>query len=322
MATGGDPVYTPETANGARLQALLIDEGTPLVRKVFDDKVKTMNPPDLRDQLLRQRNDLEGYLDPSQLEKVYPGGGVANSSEHFDMSLLCLLLGRLCHMRPPKTGWGEEPPVGDKSPIAWIIRLRLFRNDNYGHITSTALSNTKFKKLWKKLSDILRGLGGDQNKILKRKTQTIDPEQAKMYREKFERLHRQDNEVKDLIVAQGAQTAAQWGSLAEDIQRQTSSESKKTRKELRNIKGAHGKQHKQIMGKFEEEQTALKTFGQQQNKLFQKVAGLTEGLQPICAEVQKQSADMKELKDKVYDFTQGENPTPDRTMQSVKDHCK
>ncbi|XP_078614605.1 uncharacterized protein LOC144883817 [Branchiostoma floridae x Branchiostoma japonicum] len=252
MATGGDPVYTPETSNGARLQALLIDEGTRLVRKVFDNKVSKMNPPSLRDQLLQQKSHLEVYLDPSQRKKVYPGGTtVVDSSKDFDLSLLSLLLGRLCHMRPPTTGWGRPPPVGDKSPIAWIIRLRLFRNENYGHITNTALSNTKFKKLWKELSDILRGLGGDQNRILKRKTQTIDPEQAKMYREKFERLQRQDNEVKDLIVAQGAQAAAQLSSLADDVQRQTS-EIKKTEKELQHIERTHGKQHKQEMDKLAE----------------------------------------------------------------------
>ncbi|KAI8515194.1 hypothetical protein Bbelb_077850 [Branchiostoma belcheri] len=52
MATE-DPAYTQETANGARLQALLIDEGTKLVRKVFDQEVSNMNPPPSLQVLLR-----------------------------------------------------------------------------------------------------------------------------------------------------------------------------------------------------------------------------------------------------------------------------
>ncbi|XP_019644977.1 PREDICTED: E3 ubiquitin-protein ligase DZIP3-like [Branchiostoma belcheri] len=222
MATGGDP-YTPETANGARLQALLIDEGTKLVRKVFDQEVSRMKPPNFQEQLRRNRQNFTdpvlGILNFDQQKTVYPSPGTAaDSSEHFDIALLSLLLGILCNVKPPKTGWNKEPPEGDKSPIAWIIRLRLFRNRNYGHITDTALSNTKFKKLWKELADILIGLGGDKDQIQKRKSETIDPKMAKTYQEKFEKLHKEENEVKDLLTAQHNEVLETLGSLEKKIE--------------------------------------------------------------------------------------------------------
>ncbi|XP_066267489.1 E3 ubiquitin-protein ligase DZIP3-like [Branchiostoma lanceolatum] len=181
-------VYTEETANGAKVAALLIDVGTPLVRAVFDEEVRRMSPPSLQLQLRKSKNRL-GRLNPDQQDILYNSPtGVANSSEDFDIVLLSLLLGRLCHMKPPKTGWSKEPPAEDNSPVAWIIRLRLFRNKNYGHMTSTALSQEKFDQLWEELSDILIELGGDPDRIVKRKAQNIDLDRAKMYMERFDKL--------------------------------------------------------------------------------------------------------------------------------------
>ncbi|XP_066267488.1 nucleotide-binding oligomerization domain-containing protein 1-like [Branchiostoma lanceolatum] len=205
MATGGDsgdPVYTPETALGLRLMALITDEGTTLLRRVFVYEVCRMTPcgKSLQEHLESNRDVLYRQLNREQKKLVYPSG-VANSADKFDITLLCLLFDKLC----------KSTTKTDNMDL--VTQLRQFRNKNHAHIKDTALSQGEFDQLWKELSDILLGLGRivntvAENKILesritKRKEQPIESELAKKYEEEFEDFYRRDNEVKDLVVAQG-----------------------------------------------------------------------------------------------------------------------
>ncbi|XP_078661121.1 NLR family CARD domain-containing protein 4-like [Branchiostoma floridae x Branchiostoma belcheri] len=183
-------VYTPGTVRGAKLAALLVDEGTAVVRKIFEDEVLKMNPPSLRDQLRKHKRYLCGlrYLNAGQRKTLYPANGnVPNTAQGFDISLLELLLKEL----------GTNAPYSGERD-----RLRRFRNDNYGHISSTDLSDADFNKLWGELAGILVELGGDRDKISERLNSSIDPEQERRYFELLERQHKEDLEVKDLLLAQ------------------------------------------------------------------------------------------------------------------------
>ncbi|XP_019614028.1 PREDICTED: uncharacterized protein LOC109461988 [Branchiostoma belcheri] len=189
--TNTDPVYTPGTARGAKLAALLIDEGTALLRRIFEDDVKKMNPPSLRVQLKKHNRYLCGLrrLTAGQRETLYPASGnVPDTAQGFDISLLELLLEEIvCYEL------GRNAPYSGERD-----RLRRFRNDNYGHISSTDLSEADFDKLWNELTVILVALGGgDRDRIAKRRRRSIDPELERKYFDLLERLHKED-----LILAQ------------------------------------------------------------------------------------------------------------------------
>ncbi|XP_019633484.1 PREDICTED: NLR family CARD domain-containing protein 4-like [Branchiostoma belcheri] len=193
MATGGspEPVYTSGTARGARLASLLIDEGTSLLKKVFEDEIRKMNPPSLQVQLRNHKRHLCSlrYFNCGQRNMLYPrSGNIPNTTQGFDISLLELLLKELC----------KDAPYANAR-----ARLRVYRNTYYGHISSTELSQDLFDKLWKELADILVALGADMNAISERLKSSIDPEKEKTYFNMLDQLNKEDKEVKDILLAHG-----------------------------------------------------------------------------------------------------------------------
>ncbi|XP_066271883.1 nucleotide-binding oligomerization domain-containing protein 2-like [Branchiostoma lanceolatum] len=197
---GTDPVYTPGTARGAKLAALLVDEGTSLVRNILEKEVLKMNPPSLCEQLKKHKRYLyhgqlfkkQGKnhrvnLNRGQKDTLYPA--VPDTAQGFDISLLELLLKELVWLE-----LGRDAPYSSERD-----RLRRFRNNNYGHISSTDLSEGDFDSLWKELTEILVALGGDRNKISERLNSSIDPEQEAEYFGLLERLYREDMELKHVL---------------------------------------------------------------------------------------------------------------------------
>ncbi|XP_078603717.1 uncharacterized protein LOC144877606 [Branchiostoma floridae x Branchiostoma japonicum] len=194
-----DPVYTPGTARGAKLAALLVDEGTALVRKIFEDEVQNMNPPSLRQQLEKYRGCLyDGHkacdkkdkkhkkhfkLYDEQKKTLYPDNGLSpDNTQGFDITLLECLMKELM--------WLELGRDAQKSTER--DRLRRFRNASYGHIKSTDLSEGDFDRLWEELTDILVALGGDRDKISQRRNRSIDPELEAKYFSLLEKLFKED----------------------------------------------------------------------------------------------------------------------------------
>eukprot|EP00058_Branchiostoma_floridae_P003349 XP_002588837.1 hypothetical protein BRAFLDRAFT_99537 [Branchiostoma floridae] len=191
-----DPVYTTGTARGAKLAALLVDEGTALVRKIFEGEVQKMSPPSLRKQLKKHKKYLTGlwYLNPGQRKTLYPpSGDIPNTPHAFDINLLELLLKEI-----PWLELGKDAPYSAERD-----RLRRFRNANYGHRPSTGLSEEDFNRLWEELTEILIALGGDRDDISARLNQSIDPEQETMYFSLLEKQYKEDMELKEILLAQG-----------------------------------------------------------------------------------------------------------------------
>ena len=156
-----------EKTNGAKLSRLLIDGGTTVLRNVFD----RYHPPaklaaDLNLQyttllsLFRRR-----ILNKSQWDKLFPPSGATPDSNSFDVTLLFLLLTNICGLSPPPSGWHTKPSPSDISLEANLARVKFFRNELYGHVTSTGVDTPTFNALWPEISTALVSLRLDQAEI-------------------------------------------------------------------------------------------------------------------------------------------------------------
>ena len=109
--------------------------------------------------LLRKR-----VLNGHQWDKLFPPGGVPDSKT-FDITLLFLLLTNICGLSPPLTGWHTKPSPGDNSLEANLARVKFFRNELYGHVTSSGVDATSFSTFWHEISTALIFLGLDQAEV-------------------------------------------------------------------------------------------------------------------------------------------------------------
>ena len=156
-----------EKTNGSKLNRLLIDGGTTVLRNIFDaiyppaNLVADLNANySILNKLLRRR-----VLNRHQWDKLFPPGGMAPDSNTFDITLLFLLLTNICGLSPPLTGWHTKPSPGDNSLEANLARVKFFRNVLYGHMTTTGVDETSFFSIWQELSTTLHSLGLDQAEI-------------------------------------------------------------------------------------------------------------------------------------------------------------
>ena len=156
-----------EKTNGAKLSRLLIDGGTTVLRNVFNRHHPPANlAADLNANYsflnkLWRRKVLNGH----QWDKLFPPGGAMPDSNTFDITLLFLLLTNICGLAPPPTGWHTKPPPSDNSHEANLARVKYFRNQLYGHVTSTGVDTHSFSVLWQEISAVLVALGLQQSEI-------------------------------------------------------------------------------------------------------------------------------------------------------------
>ena len=141
MATASPSLLasSPEKTNGNKLIRLLIDGGTAVLRNIFHRYHPPVNlASDLHfnypilNNLLRRR-----VLNGHQWDKLFPPGGGMPDSNTFDITLLFLLLTTICSLSIPLTGWHTKPPPGDNTLEANLAPVKFFRNELYGHMTST-----------------------------------------------------------------------------------------------------------------------------------------------------------------------------------------
>ena len=156
-----------EKTNGAKLSRLLIDGGTTVLKNMFDHHHPPAHLVSSLNRHYGALNDLlrDGYLPRLQWDKLFPTGGVSPDSNNFDISLLFLLLTNICGLSSPRGGWHRKPHHKDTSREANIARIKFFRNDLYGHVTTTGVDTPTFTGLWREISATLRGLGLRQAEI-------------------------------------------------------------------------------------------------------------------------------------------------------------
>ena len=153
-----------EKTNGAKLSRLLIDGGTTVLRTIFDG----YHPPaNLSTSLNANYSTLQSLLKKkvlraAQWKKLFPSGGVTPDSNTFDITLLFLLLTNICGLSPPLSGWHSMPSPSDNSLEANLARVKVFRNELYGHVSTTAIDTPTFSVLWQDISTVLVALGLDK----------------------------------------------------------------------------------------------------------------------------------------------------------------
>ena len=158
---------TVEKTNGAKLSRLLIDGGTTVLRKIFD---RHHPPANLLAALNANSHTLNNLLRKRVLHKpqwnlLFPPGGATPDSNTFDITLLFLLLTHVCGLSPPLSGWHSKPPPSDTSVEANLARIKFFRNQLYGHVTTTGIDAPTFSALWLEISAVLIALRLPQGEI-------------------------------------------------------------------------------------------------------------------------------------------------------------
>ena len=171
-------------ANFTRICQLLIDKGSDALRRAL----YVIHPaPTLAAALHSHRSTLQRLrytvINPPQWRLLYPAAGPPNSNE-FDITLLTILLRNICGLSSPATGWNVIPPKTDTSISADILRIKIFRNEVYGHTASAQYDDATFEKLWQEISQPLVKLGIPQQEIDELKVVPLSPEE-KSYIEKL-----------------------------------------------------------------------------------------------------------------------------------------
>ena len=154
-------VSSTEKTNGAKLSRLLIDGGTTVLKIVFDSH---HSPANLAMDLTANRPKLcslvkRRVLHKPQWDKLFPPSGSTPDSNNFDITLLFLLLTEICGLSPPRSGWHKKPPLSDTTFEANLARIKFFRNELYGHVSTTGIDSSTFSHLWREISDVLVALG-------------------------------------------------------------------------------------------------------------------------------------------------------------------
>ena len=207
-ATPSPLASSVEKTNGNKLSRLLIDGGTAVLRNIFDSH----HPPaNLAANLssrhihpiltrLRHRNILNG----SQWDKLFPppGGGTPNSI-NFDISLLFLLLTSICGLSPPPSGsWHKMPPASDTSREANLARVKYYRNELYGHVTTTGIQTSVFDVKWQEVSSVLVSLGLSQSEVDRLKREPCGEDYISAVTEWMKNDEEIQFQLKDLLTKQ------------------------------------------------------------------------------------------------------------------------
>ena len=167
MASPSPLASSVEKTNGAKLSRLLIDGGTMVLRKIF---ARYHLPANLQANLNANYGTLNNLLrtrvlHQRQWEKLFPPGGATPDSNTFDISLLFLLLNSICGLSPSPSGWHTKPSASDTSVEANLARIKFFRNELYGHVTTTGVDTPTFSARWQEISAVLVALGLPQAEI-------------------------------------------------------------------------------------------------------------------------------------------------------------
>ncbi len=164
-------------ANYSRVCRLLVDKGDDTLRAVLH----VVHPPSsLAAALNANKKTLQrmrySVINASQWKLLFPAAGTPDSG-NFDVTLLTILLRNICGLPSPAAGWNVMPPASDTSISANIARIKIFRNEVYGHTPSAQLDDSTFETLWQEISNPLIKLGILQQDIDELKEAPLSPEE-------------------------------------------------------------------------------------------------------------------------------------------------
>ena len=218
-------------------------------------------------------------LRAAQWDKLFPPDGAAPDSQTFDITLLFLLLANICGLSPPRSGWHSKPSPGDNSLEANLARVKFFRNELYGHVTSTGIDTPTFSSLWKEISAALVALGLDQKKIDKLKEEKCGAED---YLDVLIKWVQSEEEIKSYLTKLRRSQSTTQRSIEEV--RQTQLEDHKTHQDSRSLIGEVHRSQSTTQHRIEEvRQTQLEDHEKLQEsmsvlgKVHQKIQSTIQG---------------------------------------------
>ena len=155
---------TKEESNYAQLCQILVTVGSGVLRETFD---RIIPPQNLRKHLKDYQNhdtmrslQKQRILTSKQWGQLYPDRASAVSSEHFDPTLLMVLLRTVCELNPPTAGWDAPPDAADTSREADMARVRYFMNTLLDHADEARVSDAVFVNYCDNIRETLVRLGG------------------------------------------------------------------------------------------------------------------------------------------------------------------
>ncbi|XP_033100027.1 proline-rich protein 36-like isoform X2 [Anneissia japonica] len=153
-----------EKKNFLMIQSLVIDVGTEQMRKYFlkETGVKRENVG----QFLIQEQDgslknIKLVLDQKQI--MYKKDA---DIRRFDITIMMILIRYCCNVSQPDKFWGN-PRRKDKSKLANLVRIQKYRNTKIAHNPDLRIPAAEFKKDWRTLTSIFKGLGVTPDEINK-----------------------------------------------------------------------------------------------------------------------------------------------------------
>ena len=206
-ATPSPLASSVEKTNGNKLSRLLIDGGTTVLRNIFD---RYHPPANLAANLGSTRiysiltNLWYGsILNGSQWDKLFPSRGRRRpNSKNFDITLLFILLRNICPLHPPLSGWDRMPPVSDTSFEANLARIKYYRNELYGHVTTTGIQTSVFDVKWQEISSVLVSLGLSQSEVDRLKREPCGEDYVSAVTEWMKNDEEIQFQLKDLLTKQ------------------------------------------------------------------------------------------------------------------------
>ncbi len=164
-----------EKTNGFKLMRLIVDGGGEALRNAF----RIIHPGNLQvvlsctcsattscnQHILSSLRSRPKIINDDQWDRLYPPSRNPPNINDFDITLLSILLRNICGLSRPSLGWDEMPNVTDHSTQADIVRIKLFRNERFGHIPNTSVSAADFRLFWAEIKSPLLRLGISQSEI-------------------------------------------------------------------------------------------------------------------------------------------------------------
>ena len=148
---------TSPKVNFHRLTLLLMHGGRQLLRETFDSILSPADLPlRLADPAIQARLR-RAQLTRPEMNCLYPSPGVYGKSNDFSIILMFKLLRTICDLTPPPglRGWDDLPNGSDHTLVADLVRIKYYRNEIYGHCSTTEISDIDFIHLWKEISEAL-----------------------------------------------------------------------------------------------------------------------------------------------------------------------
>eukprot|EP00105_Crassostrea_gigas_P030475 XP_011452790.1 PREDICTED: uncharacterized protein LOC105346040 [Crassostrea gigas] len=176
---------TRGTTQLARIARALLGPCIDVLREVL---AKEISPPDLERKVQTYiLQNKKPFINKKQQDLVK-----RKKYSDFDITLLYFLFRNICSIPQHKNKWGNNPELTDKSVSANIERMRILRNEWYGHATDFSLSDSEFEQRWnhifqivKDLEDYLGTATKYQDTLVDLKTCNMDPGSVQPYIDKL-----------------------------------------------------------------------------------------------------------------------------------------